>query len=83
MELGERNANIKILLKKNSLCGFTVPLFQVFKKLAKTHFCKIHAKVRESPQDRRSDQNDDDDDLLFTCSTLEQTHCAFVEYNSM
>ena len=24
MELGERNANIQFLLKKNSLCGFTV-----------------------------------------------------------
>ena len=33
--LGERNANIKILLKKNSLCGFTVPLFQVFKNWLK------------------------------------------------
>ena len=34
-ELGERNANIKKLLKKNSLCGFTVPLFQVFKNWLK------------------------------------------------
>ena len=34
-ELGERNANIKNLLKKNSLCGFTVPLFQVFKNCLK------------------------------------------------
>ena len=34
-ELGERNANITILLKKNSLCGFTVPLFQVFKNWLK------------------------------------------------
>ena len=34
-ELGERNANIKNLLKKNSLCGFTVPLFQVFKNWLK------------------------------------------------
>ena len=34
-ELGERNANIKILLKKNSLCGVTDPLFQVFKNWLK------------------------------------------------
>ena len=34
-ELGDRNANITILLKKNSLCGFTVPLFQVFKNWLK------------------------------------------------
>ena len=35
-ELGERNANYtKNLLKKNSLCGFTVPLFQVFKNWLK------------------------------------------------
>ena len=28
-ELGESNANIKTLLKKNSLCGFTVPISSI------------------------------------------------------
>ena len=43
-EQGERNANIKILLKKNSLCGFTVPLFQVFKNWLK-HISALTAYV--------------------------------------
>ena len=32
MELGERIANIKFLLKKNSLFGFTVPISNIKKK---------------------------------------------------
>ena len=36
MELGERNANIKCLLKKNSLCGSILQsLFQIFKNWLK------------------------------------------------
>ena len=29
MELGELNANINVLLKKSSLCGFTVPISNI------------------------------------------------------
>ena len=36
MKLGERNANIKILLKKNSLCGSILQsLFQIFENWLK------------------------------------------------
>ena len=39
MELGERNANIKFLLKKNSLCGSSLQsLFQIFEKWLKLFF---------------------------------------------
>ena len=47
MELGERNANIKFLLKKNSLCGSILQsLFEIFKNWLKRISQALTAYVR-------------------------------------